>query len=269
MKSPHEFLAAVRAGEMIEWSTFLGVMAKHDVQPGVVCRIFERESHYATKTLIKVIDNEGCAQLEQRFLPAITVSDRVSAAHAGDSHAVPVDGNVLITYRLGWSRPEVAVSWRGEHWQPTPDANSHLLIIENMQNFLRPEETFAFVNESCGALLNAESVLFLYGAGNAVTKDFNKIYFSQFKSVFCLFDIDPGGIAVYAKLKLLLQEFSIPVQFLYPNDSRERLTRSVKVLSDKELRFIHDAKQKHPEIGLILDDMYYVKKKLEQETYLG
>lgn len=269
MKTPYEFLAAIRAGEMIDWSAFLGVMAKNDVTPGVVCRIFERESHYATKTLIKIIDGEGCVQLEQRFLPSITVSDRVSAARAGDSHAVPVDGNILVTYRLTWSRPEVAVCWSGDEWLPLPDPGSHLVIIENMQNFLRPEETFAFINEHCGALLNAESVLFLYGAGNAVAKECNKTYFSQFKSVFCLFDIDPGGIFVYSKLKSLLQEFAIPVQFLYPHDSQERLTHSAKELSDKELRFIHDAQQKHPEIGPLLSEMYQVKKKLEQETYLG
>lgn len=269
MKTPYEFLAAIRAGEMIEWSSFLGVMAKHDVLPSVVCRIFERESHYASKTPIKILDDDGCMKLEQRFLPAITVTDRVSAAQAGNSHQVPVDGNMLVTYRLNWPRPEVAVSWDGHDWQPEPDAGTHLLIIENMQNFLRPDDSFVFANEYCDAKLRGESLLFLYGAGNAVTKACNKNYLSQFKSVYCLFDIDAGGILAYIKLNALLKDFPIPIQFLYPKDCRERLEKSPQELSDKELKFIHDAKQKYPEIAPLLNDMYQTKKKLEQETYLG
>ncbi len=268
MKTPNEFLAAIRRREAIEWDSFLRVMGRHGVSPITICRFFEQDSVYALKTPVRILDEEACVALEENFPMQVTVSDRVSAAVAGNSHDVGVDGNILIVHQAHWLKPQVAISWDGKDWSPRPDNLLHLLIVENLQNFLCFQDTLRLVTELCDLPLPLESILLVYGAGNAAAKSCNALYYKEFSSVNCLFDLDRGGIRTYAALKQLLKDSDIKPRFLFPGDVRQRLSRSRWRLDDDEKKYIHQARTKHPELIPLLDQMYKFGKKLEQETYL-
>lgn len=268
MKKPHEFLDAIRNGHEVDWDDFLQAMGKHDILPSIICRIFSQASPFAKKTVVRIEDEEGCGSLEKRFPQPVLVIDRVSAATAGDSHQVAVDGSMLIVQHSTWSHPQVAVSWDGIKWTPLPEPNLHLVLVENMQNFLRFRETLSLIKALCGVGAHEDSILLAYGAGNAAAKPCNAQYYRYFASVNCLFDLDRGGIRTYGTLKGLLAPDSIQPTFLVPQDVKKRLDDSRWWLDDDELRYIHNAKNDHPELKPLLDYMHHSKKKLEQETYL-
>lgn len=268
MKKPNEFLSAIRNGQEIDWDNFLQVMGKNDIKPSTICKIFNQTSPFAKKTAIRIEDEEGCKSLEKQFPQSIDVIDRVAAAHAGDSHQVAVDGSLLILHKASWKQPQVAVSWDGLFWDPLPEPNLHIVIVENMQNFLRFHETILFIRTFCGLNVPEESILLIYGAGNAAVKPCNSEYYRHFASINCLFDIDKGGVKTYNSLKKLLAPVDIPLTFLTPKDISKRLENSRQWLNDDELRYIHAAKNKHPELESMLNHMYHSRKKLEQETYL-
>ena len=268
MKKPHEFLNAIRNGQEIEWDDFLQVMGKHAVLPSTICRIFSQTSPFAKKTTIHIEDENGCESLETRFPQPVAVIDRISAAVAGDSHQFAVDGSMLIVQSCTWSHPQVAVSWDGTTWTPLPEADLHLVIVENMQNFLRLRETLSLIKTLCGIEAREDSILFAYGAGNAAAKPCNAQHYRHFASVNCLFDLDRGGIRTYGTLKRLLSPEGMKPTFLIPDDAKKRLNHSRWWLDDDELRYIHTAKNDHPELKPLLDYMHHTRKKLEQETYL-
>lgn len=269
MKEPHEYLKAIRIGQKIDWEGFLRDMGKHGIQPRTICRIFNQKSPFAKNTGVRIEDEDGCKSLELRFPQPIQVIDRVTAAAAGDSHQVAVDGSMLIVQQATWNHPQVAVSWDGIGWTPLPKPNLHLVIVENMQNFLRLGETLSLIKALCDFGEHQDSILLAYGAGNAAAKPCNVQYYCNFASVNCLFDLDRGGIRTYGTLKRLLEPLGKQPTFLVPNDVHNRLDQSRWWLNDDELQFIHAAKKDYPELQQLLSYMHHSKKKLEQETYLG
>lgn len=268
MKQPGELLTEIRRGRKIDWETLLKVMGRNGVAPSTLCLILEKESSISQKCTLRILDETAFQALESRFPPPVEITDRVSAAVAGDSHKVTVDGNILVVNQSPWKQPQVAVCWNGKTWSPLPQEGMHLLIVENLQNFLRIEDTLDTAYRLCNLQVHDKAIVIAYGAGNAATKTCNGNYYKNFSSINCLFDLDLGGIQTYATLKKQLAPFDIKPRFLFPNDVEERLRRSRFMLTDEERRKIHLAKANHPEIKALLEKMYHLQKKLEQETYL-
>lgn len=244
------------------------MMGREGIAPSSLCKILETQSQYGRKSILRILDQTAFTALASNFPPSIAVYDRVSAAVAGNSHRIAVDGNALMIHRTQWSHPQVAICLDGQYWSPEPVKNSHLLIVENLQNFLCSRETLKIATHLCSLQAHEESILLMYGAGNAAAKACNRHYFQQFDSISCLFDLDRGGIQTYSTLKNLLRPFDKSPDFLYPSDVSERLQRSRWRLNDEERRYIQAAKTANPEIASLLDQMYRSQKKLEQETYL-
>ncbi len=263
----YDFLAAIESGISIDWQRFVQTMRKAGVEPGAIKRMLEPASNYAKKTTVQIIDQQAFDNLKQLYLPTLVVSDRISAALAGDSHQVAVAGSMLVIQHSSWQHPQVALSRDGTHWQPSPDSEQHLVIIENMQNFLHLESSLQFIIQQCQVNVPRHAIMLAYGAGNAASKACHANYYRQFTAIHCLFDIDLGGVQIYAALKQLLGD-SVPVNFLVPHDIEQRLQQSRRALSNDELAELHKVHAKHPELHGVLQLMYQTKKKLEQESYL-
>src|SRR5690554_1626053 len=193
----HDFLAAIESGISIDWQRFVQVMRKAGVEPGAIKRMLEPVSNYAKKTTVQIIDQQAFDNLKQLYFPTLVVNDRISAALAGDSHQVAVAGSMLVIQHSGWQHPQVALSRDGAHWHPRPDNEQHLVIIENMQNFLHLESSLQFIMQQCQLNVSPDNIIFAYGAGNAASKACHQHYYSQFSAIHCLFDIDLGGVQIY------------------------------------------------------------------------
>jgi len=268
MRKPHEFLSAIRAGIPIEWHRLLNVMSKNDIPPGTLILCLAPESRLTQRTQVRIVDESLFTDIESQFPSPTPITDRVSASHTGKSHSQSVEGNALMIQYHPWQKPEVAVSWDGRRWSPPPPENTSLVIVENLQNFLRYRETLDLITADCDIEDQPEQLILAFGAGNAAAKVCNLSYYRQFRNVYTLFDLDMGGVKTYANLKSLLGPADMTPRFLAPRNFEQYLERSQWHLTQDERSAVYLARGKHPELAPLLTCMYTKGKKLEQETYL-
>ncbi len=268
MKTVYEYLLAIQDARKVDWEKLLQILTKSGIKPGTTSRILSPQSQYDPKTLIDVLDAEAFTRWLERFPPPVNVVDRVSAAQAGDSHTRSVTGSLLNVFRLDWAEPRTAVSWDGKDWSQRPDPGTHLLLVENLENFLRPKETLNLVIKQCGMVDSPDKVTLAFGSGNAASKACHLFYYQHFASVNCLFDLDVGGIQIYENIKALLAPLMMKPRFLIPDNVESRLQSSQWPLSAEDRTKIFNAQVTSPELAPLLKLMHEKRKKLEQETYL-
>ena len=268
MKKPYEYLDAIYHQQAIHWNNFVRTMSQHQVSPTVIYQVFKPELHDALVTLVHIQNPESFAHLQQRFAPPIPVTNRVNAALAGNSHQTPVEGSLIVLQAYELEKSFVAVSRNGLHWAPLPTAQQHLVLVENMQNFLQSQQTFRFLSQSCRFSAPPSATLLAYGAGNAAAKACHAHYYQHFSSISCLFDIDLGGLEIYVSIKKMLLPYALKPHFLAPADLTQRLQRSRWFLNERERSGLYQLSQKPPELQPVITRMLKTQKKLEQESYL-
>lgn len=264
-----EQLNAVANGEAINWRRLLNLLMKENLGAGYIFDVFKPLSEYDSKTIVEVIDKEAFNALLKRFPERLAVTDRVSAAVAGDSHQMSVLGGMLNVWRLGEAHPFVVLSTDNENWHPLPvkKGNKTLIIIENMTNFIRFDELVDYLKKDCSATMEGE-VYIAYGAGTAASKIGLENYYKHFEQIECLFDLDVGGLTIYHTIKERLSHYNLKPRFLYHSQASSMLKASNRGLSGEELKKLYWFAQKLPELKGLITAMYEAKRSVEQEVYL-
>ena len=268
MHKPHEYFRAIRAGTPINWGRFRNAMGRNGVLPGHLMKCLQPESQFASESVIQILDDRALKEIESWFPAPAPIIDRVSAAHSGKSHSARVEGNALMIQHIDWDRPRVAFSRDGQTWIEDEPAGDILVIVENLQNFIRFEETIALLVERCGLSASPREITLLFGAGQAAAKACNRTLYTRYRAVHTLLDLDPGGIKIYGSIKTLLADTGLQPRFLVPDNIDAYLARATSSMSQDERTAIHRAGRAHPELTALLQRLYLTGKKLEQESYL-
>ncbi|AOS96152.1 hypothetical protein AUP74_00683 [Microbulbifer aggregans] len=268
MPKPHEYFSAIRDGAPINWRRFLTAMGRNGVLPGHLMQCLQPESRFAGESVIKVLDERSLREIESQFPAPAPIIDRISASHSGKSHSERVEGNALMIQHISWDRPRVAFSRDGQTWIEDEPAGDILVIVENLQNFIRFEETIALVVDRCGLSAAPSEITLLFGAGQAAAKACNRTLYTRYREVHTLLDLDAGGIKIYGSIKALLANTGLQPRFLVPDNIDAYLARATSSMSQDERTAIHCAGRAHPELTYLLQRLYLTGKKLEQETYL-
>jgi hypothetical protein len=141
-----------------------------------------------------------------------------------------------------------------------------ILLVENLENFIALQATIDLL-VSWGIDIKPHQLDIVFGAGNQITNQLHNSFLRQYRRVYCLFDLDPGGIRMFCSL--LSQLSSESLCFVLPVDLESRLQKSELHLSAEErtelLRYTGQA----PEIDLLINQLRVSQRKLEQETYLS
>lgn len=257
-----DYLTKIQAGKTVNIDVLLTRLEQCGYSRYQLSRVFASVNLGKCSYQVTINDPAAFAALIERFRPS-GMGDRVGAALDGDSHRVGVSGACLLLRSRPYPHPVVALYENGD-WHCPRAAGSIGVIVENMENFLALEPTLALVS---GLLLRApQDVELIYGAGNQVTKRLNSDFLATFDELHCLFDVDPGGLRMYAALRKLLPA-SI-VRFLAPDDIEERLRCSRYDLTEKSSQDIWRHKGLSPETDRLIWQMRLQGKMLEQETYL-
>ncbi|MCK5919503.1 MAG: hypothetical protein KAG66_01085 [Methylococcales bacterium] len=268
-KDPSKILRSISEGEPVSWRTVLNTLERIGMNAGSTRFMLKPADSRAKKTNVQVLDRETFDTLLREYPVKGEADNRIAAAHEGNSHAKPVTGSLLNLNAKHWIQPNVAVSWDDKTWTPAPSGREYLLLVENMQNFLRADETIDFLRTHCGVDIDQAHLLLGYGAGNAAAKKSHGLYYAQFKKIYCLFDIDSGGFKTYDSIKKNPHlGTDTEVVHLCPDDIESRLAKSNFKLSNKERTDLAKIAEKNPELTPILLFMRKAERKLEQETYL-
>lgn len=196
----------------------------------------------------------------------ITSSDsRVEATKKGDSHRAKTSSGIVNIYPAGESFPRVVIC-SGDDYQSEFNLAKEALIIENIELFLRLNETLSFISDLCSADLPVDDMDVVFGAGNAISSAHNRTFLGSYQRLFCLFDIDQGGLEAHKNLSGLVGRED--VAFLYPVDIDQRLDGSIRSLTpqqEEELSKFKSSLPIHNKIKAMILKSY---KTLEQEDYL-
>jgi hypothetical protein len=205
------YFAKLRAGDPINYEAFLGclprdVAARHR-------QYFAVEKVGKQRWRVRCLDEDVLAALEQA---AERPEDRLAAARLGDSHRHVTDACVLLVYCEGLPdcRPAVVFLSEASCLQSFA-AKRTALVVENEQNFLRPDVMLHLASRFTGRRLGQDNTDVVLGGGNRITRELSAAWLDQYAEVVCAFDYDRGGLTMFSTLR---KRLGGKVEYMQPAD---------------------------------------------------
>lgn len=258
----HSYLTKIETGQAINFEALLERLVEAGYPRHELLRLFTSTKLGKTRYQIKVTDPTAFAVLTERFRPS-GLAGRVGAAFDGDSHRASVSGSCLLIRSHSHPHPVVAL-YEVDHWHTPRPTGRVGVIVENLENFLDLKRTLTLIT---GLLHQGHAdIELIYGSGNQVTNRLNTAFLGYFSELHCLFDVDPGGLRMYASLRKQLPTSRLG--FLAPADVEERLKRSRYSLCRQGSQDILQYVGLSPETDQLIHQMRRQSAVLEQETYL-
>ncbi len=257
------YLDKIKQGKAINFDNFLKKLQVEGYDDRTILNTFSTHKLSKSRYHVEIIDQEHFAQLQHNF-PDFTITDRVSAAQAGDSHKHPVSQSMIILWSHHQNHPVVILNDADGIKAPVT-LGQRLLIIENQENFVQKDQTLAFLKQQI-ADFNDEALDIAHGSGNAISNRLNKAFFNRYQQIDCLLDLDIGGLSTFANLAELTSHPQL--HFLLPPCADQLLASSKLALQNKHRAALCKFKQTYPALQPAIDLMIHHKKMLEQEMYL-
>lgn len=258
------YLSDIQSGGLINYPVFCKELIKRQVSELTIREAFSAELVKPKRFRITVLDPKIFEEICLRFQMHESGS-RVSAAMSGDSHRASVSGSYLLMRTI--SEPHPVVVWFDADKVVCPaETADSVLLVENLENFIALQATLDLL-VNWGIDIQCSQLDVVFGAGNQVTNQLHMPFLRRYRRVYCLFDLDPGGIRMFCSLLSQLEQDSL--LFILPVDIEDRLQKSEWYLSAEErtelLRYI----DKSPEVDTLINQLRASQRKLEQETYLN
>jgi hypothetical protein len=257
-----KYLENIKSGKPINFDSFRKQLYQQGYDDQVILKIFLTQKTSRLNYLVSIIDEELFARLQADF-PYYAITNRVSAALAGDSHKHPVSQAMIILWPNQHSHPVVVLNDINGIIAPVT-LGQRLLIIENQENFVRKNESLAFLKHQF-ADFNYE-VDIAWGSGNAISNRLNKSFFNHYQHIDCLLDLDIGGLTTFANLCELTSQPLL--NFLLPPCAGDLLKQSKINLQNEHRAVLCKFRENYPLLRPAIELMVCHKKMLEQEMYL-
>ncbi len=257
------YLNHIKQGKPINFDNFIKKLTIEGYDDRAILTIFSTQKLSKFRYQVSISDEKQFAQLQTNF-PDYTITDRVSAAQAGDSHKHPVSQSMVIVWTHQQNHPVVILN-DAKGIKKTVTLGQHLLIIENQENFVQKDQTIAFLKQQLPSF-NDEALDIAHGSGNAISNRLNKAFFDHYQQIDCLLDLDIGGLTTFANLAELTSHPRL--NFLLPPCADQLLGESKMALQNKHRAALCKFKQNYPALQPAIDLMIHHKKMLEQEMYL-
>ena len=257
-------LDLISAERPVNWPMAKRALLKAGIDPSDISAAFESVAYSDREYEIKVL----CHTTVEKIRALLSIdhkNSRSAASMTGNSHSTNVNGAMLITWHFDAPTPAVKV-FSDALPLIHPD-KPHVLIIENEECFLNKEDIYEFAQKYCGLTAPAEQIEFVYGSGNSIS---NKRIIPYLKlvegDVFCLFDVDLGGLIIYSNL-LSAGLDPTKTHFLIPTDLIERLKYSKRKATNGELEKLESVYGVSAITDQVITALRHYKKTLEQESY--
>ena len=258
-----KYLNHIQSGKPINFDCFCKQLHKQGYDSQNIFNIFSTQKISKSSYQVCIIDQQRFARLQADF-PDYVITSRFSAALAGDSHKHPVSQAMIILWPYQQSHPVVILNDMNGIKTPV-NLGQRLLIIENQENFVRKNETVAFLKHQFPDF-NDEALDIAWGAGNAISNSRNKSFFNRYQYIDCLLDLDIGGLTTFANICELTSHPRI--SFLLPPCADEQLKNSKIDLQNEHLSALRKFRENYPLLKPVIELMIRHKKMLEQEIYL-
>lgn len=189
-------------------------------------KIFDVASSNSVKHyLVSIKDASLYEQYFSRFEYS-SEDEKVEATLHGDSKKGKIDGGVLNFKHHYFDQHGVSICFRNTKTD-FPPSSSNLLLIENLNNFLSPNDVFVGVDEN-----NLTSNV-IWSKGQEITSKQYADFLNKYDQITCFFDFDLGGFEAFKRLKLSLRS-DIKLIFFHPEYLTKYLSLFGKKVTDKQ-----------------------------------
>jgi len=258
------YFKKIENNEAVNFDKFVYLLNKEGIDSEEILNIFSankigRRNSYQ----VNIKNRESFDKLSVRF-PERPISDRISAAHAGNSHRHPVSKAMLILWTYQSEHPIVVLNSTDQVNTQVALAQN-LLIIENQENFIQKENTLNFLMKEIPGF-NDDQLDLVFASGNAITNKLNKAFFKQYSRINCLLDLDIGGLEIFQSLDKLTQHSKL--NFLVPACAEKLLLESKNNLEEQHLARLRKLASSCPKLEQPFKLIAKTRKMLEQEIYL-
>jgi hypothetical protein len=258
-----QYLNNIKSGKAINFDHFCKLLRLRGYDDQVILKIFSTQKISKFSYHVCIIDEGYFARLQADF-PDYAITNRVSAAVAGDSHKHPVSQAMVILWPNQHSHPVVILNDVNGIKSPVP-LSQRLLIIENQENFVRKSASLIFLKNQFPDF-NDAALDIAWGSGNAISNRLNKAFFDHYQHIDCWLDLDIGGLTIFANLCELTSHPQL--SFLLPPCADEQLKKSKIDLQNIHLPDLRKFRENYPPLRPVIELMVSHKKMLEQEIYL-
>ena len=254
----------IKKGNSVNWPVLHRKLSRLKIDDSLIYQAIAVKQYSETAYRVDIIDHNAFNAILQRIQP-IDKSSRAAASVTGDTHQTNVNGALLVAVTEQSKSPYVHVFMKNA-LLPHPK-KQHAIIIENLECFLNFKEIYLFMKNHCQMPYNMKDIEFIYAAGNSISNQAITPYLKEFKGdVFCLFDIDIGGLQIYKNL--LKSGLSIRnTHFVIPNDIEQRLKKSRRETRKSEINKLNNFLNISKQIDQLIRLMHYYQTTIEQESY--
>lgn len=258
-----KYLENIKSGRPINFDSFCKQLLRQEYDTQTILKIFSAKKISKSSYQVSIIDEDQFASLQSDF-PDYAITNRVSAAMAGDSHKHPVSQAMIILWPNQQSHPVVILNDVSGIKAPVT-LSRRLLIIENQENFVQKDKSLAFLKHQFPDF-NDEALDIAWGSGNAISNRLNKAFFNHYQHIDCLLDLDIGGLTTFVNLCELTSHPRI--NFLLPPCAAELLKQSRINLQNEHRSVLRKFRDNYPALQPAIELIVSHKKMLEQEIYL-
>lgn len=191
-------------------------------------------------------------------------SDRISAAQQNLSHSHNVLGSFIVLRHHNQPLEILEIDVNGDY-KINRIMSSQALLIENRQLFISIQATLDFLYSQTNYPKD-ESLDIIFAAGNEIANKQHKKFLSQYQHLYCLFDVDLGGLLIAKNLYDLLDHSLIT--WLMPDNIEQRLQNVVLKCDEGYIEKVLKLGQQQPKLKYIVNLIAQHYKILEQEEYL-
>lgn len=219
-------LAAAEMGEPIDWHLLRQHLLALDINEHRLDSGVRVRRLLGSLYRLEIVDLELRSRIDT-LLQVNDLSSRTHAAKTQSSHGAKLMHSLMLVTYADDENIHVRVCSAD---RPVPLAQHRAaLIIENQDCFMDIDNTWDFAHHNCGLEHDKHDLEFIHAQGNAISNEKNAAYLKQFDRLYCLLDIDFGGLSIYRNLRLMLPEHD--VRFLIPDDLQVRLKSSKKTMN--------------------------------------
>ncbi|MEQ1484536.1 hypothetical protein [Methyloglobulus sp.] len=257
------YFKKIENNETFNFDAFVKLLNEQGIDSEEILRIFSVNKIKKNSYQVNIINAESFYKLSARF-PEYPISDRISAAEAGNSHRHPVSKAILILWPYQSEHPVVVLNSTDRINAPVK-LSQNLLIIENQENFVRREAMLNFLMKEIPGF-NDDQLDVVFASGNAITNKLNKAFFNHYSRIDCLLDLDIGGLEIFQSIDRLTQHPAL--NFLLPNCAESLLSKHGMLLKDHHLPRLRRLAENCPKLERPFNLIAKTRKMLEQEIYL-
>lgn len=257
------YFKKIENNETVNFDVFVKLLNEQGIDSEEVLKIFSVNKISKNRYEVNINNTESFYNLSVRF-PECSISDRISAAEAGNSHRYPVSKAMLILWPYQSEHPVVVLN-STNHINTPVKLSQNLLIMENQENFVRREAMLNFLMKEIRGF-NDDQLDVVFASGNAITNKLNKAFFNHYSRIDCLLDLDIGGLEIFQSLDRLTQHPAL--NFLLPNCVESLLSKYGMILKDHHLPRLRKLAENCPKLDHAFRIIAKNQKMLEQEIYL-